>query len=101
MNRFERVVQILDDAIGGQIASIPARGTVLRGLTRDQLIAFKVFDRSLIVVGHGGDSNLVKALRGEFPFGKNTGTPGATFRRMPAGRPPVLADQIAFIARWI
>jgi photosystem II stability/assembly factor-like uncharacterized protein len=101
MNRFERVVQILDEAIGGPIASIPAHGTFWRGLTRDQLIAFKVFDRSLIVVGHGGDSNLVKALRGEFPFGKNTGTPGATFRRMPAGRPPVPADQIAFIARWI
>ncbi|MGH3670435.1 MAG: WD40/YVTN/BNR-like repeat-containing protein [Pseudonocardiaceae bacterium] len=101
MNRFERVVHILDEAIGGPFVSIRAHGTFWRGLTRDQFVALAVFDRSLIVVGRGGDSDLVKALRGEFPFGSNTGTPGATFRRMPAGRPPVPADQIAFVERWI
>lgn len=101
MNRFERVIQILDEAIGGPAASIRAHGTFWRGLTRDQFVAQEVFTRPLIVVGRGGDSDLVKALRGEFPFGSNTGTPGATFRRMPAGRPPVPVDQIAFIERWI
>jgi photosystem II stability/assembly factor-like uncharacterized protein len=101
MNRFERVVQILDEAIGGPGASIRAHGTFWRGLTRDQFVAFEVFALPLVVVGRGGDSNLVKALRGEFPFGSNTGTSGASFRRMPAGRPPVAADQIAFIERWI
>lgn len=101
MNRFDRVIQILDEAIGGPAASIGAHGTFWRGLTRDEFVTQQVFDHSLIVVGRGVDSNLVKALRGEFPFGSNTGTPGATFRRMPAGRAPVPADQIAFIERWI
>jgi hypothetical protein len=58
MNRFERVVQILDEAIGGPGTSIRAHGTFWRGLTRDQFVALEVFDRSLIVIGRGGDSNL-------------------------------------------
>ena len=95
MNRFERVIQILDDAIGGPTASIRAHGTFWRGLTRDQFVAEVVFERPLIVVGRGGDSNLIKALKGIEPFD------GSEFRRMPAGRPPVPADRIAFIERWI
>lgn len=95
MNRFERVIQILDDAIGGPTASIRAHGTFWRGVTRDQFVAEVVFEHPLIVVGQGGDSNLVKALKGIEPFD------GSEFRRMPAGRPPVPADQIAFIERWI
>lgn len=95
MNRFERVIQILDDAIGGPTASIRAHGTFWRGVTRDQFVAEMVFEHPLIVVGQGGDSNLVKALKGIEPFD------GSEFRRMPAGRPPVPADQIAFIERWI
>ena len=45
--------------------------------------------------------NLVKALRGGAPFGKDIGTAGATIRRMPAGRAPVADGQIAFIEQWI
>jgi hypothetical protein len=93
MNRFERVVQILDEAIGGPIASIPTHGTFWRGLIRDQFVAFEVFDRSLIAVGRGGDSNLVKALRGEFPFGKNTGTPAP----IPVPTPMAVSPESAVI----
>jgi hypothetical protein len=52
---------------------------VWRGLTRDQFVAEVVFERPLIVVGRGGDSNMIKALKGIEPFD------GSEFRRMPAG----------------
>jgi hypothetical protein len=85
----------LSASSGGPTASIRAHGTFWRGVTRDQFVAEVVFEHPLIVVGQGGDSNLVKALKGIEPFD------GSEFRRMPAGRPPVPADQIAFIERWI
>lgn len=95
MNGFERVVEILDDAIGGPEASIRAHGTFWRGLTRDEFVGHVVFNRPLVVVGQGAESNLVKALKGVEPFDGNP------LRRMPAGRPPVPADSIAFIEGWI
>jgi hypothetical protein len=39
------------------------------------------------VAWDGGGSIIVKALRGENPFGQDTGNPSGQFRRMPAGRP--------------
>lgn len=103
MNRFEHVIQILDDAIGGPDASIGAHGTFWRGLTRDQFVAKKVFTLPLIVVGQGASSNLVLALKGETPFGNDLPSPppDARFPRMPFGLPPVAAEDIAFIERWI
>jgi photosystem II stability/assembly factor-like uncharacterized protein len=101
MNRYERVRQILDDSIGGPSASIGRHGPFWRNRTRDDFVAHAVFGLPLVTVGQGSASNLVKALRGENPFGKDIGTPGASIRRMPAGRPPVPAEQIAFIERWI
>lgn len=67
MNRFERVIQILDNAIGGPDASIGAHGAFWRGLTRDQFVAKSVFTLQVITVGQGAPSNLVKALKGETP----------------------------------
>src|SRR4051812_1608178 len=101
MNRYQRVQQILDEGIGGPAASIGRHGPFWRNLTRDEFVAHSVFGKPLIAVGQGSTSNLVKALRGEAPFGEDIGTPGATIRRMPAGRAPIADGQIAFIERWI
>jgi hypothetical protein len=37
--RFQRVREILDEAVGGPGGSIGAHGTFWRGLTRDQFVA--------------------------------------------------------------
>lgn len=95
VNPFERVLQILDQSIGGPTAVIRAHGPFWRGLTRDQFVAAEVFDRPLVTVGRGSESNLVRALQGAEPFD------GTEFRRMPAGRPPVPAADVDFIERWI
>jgi hypothetical protein len=95
MADFVRVLEILDNAIGGPGAHIGAHGAFWRGLTRDQFINKSVFGLKLIELGDGAHSNLVKALKGEEPFDD------LTFRRMPAGRPPVPAAQIAEIEDWI
>jgi hypothetical protein len=99
MKRFDRVVQILETAVNGD--TIGAHGNFWRGLTLDQFKAKKVFGRALLVVGQPDDSNLIKALEGRDPFGSDIGTPGAIYRRMPAGRPAVAPDRIAYIRQWI
>lgn len=103
MNRFERVLQILDDAVGGPAAPVGFHGAFWRGLTRNQLVAKKVVGLELIVVGDGTGSNLVRALKGEAPFGADLPAPSpeATFNRMPSGRPPVSASDIGFVETWI
>src|SRR4051812_15934252 len=101
MATFRRVIGILDQAVGGPSAPVGAHGAFWRGLTHLQFVQKKVFGLPLIVVGNGAGSNLVKALKGEAPFGSNIGTSGASFRQMPAGRPPVSAAEIAEIASWI
>lgn len=103
MNRFERVIQILDDAIGGPDVSIGAHGAFWRGVPRDEFVTKKVFGRDLVVVGQGASSNLVKALKGETPFGNDLpdASPDAVFPRMPAGLDPVATQDIAFIEEWI
>ena len=95
---FQQVVEILDQAIGGPVATIgPPHRTFWRGLTRDQFVAKKVLTKPLVVLGDGAASTLVRALKGETPFGE-----GATFPRMPAGgRPAVPAESIALIEQWI
>jgi photosystem II stability/assembly factor-like uncharacterized protein len=103
VNRFERVIGILDDAIGGPGLGIGSHGAFWRGMTRDEFISRKVFGLNMIVVGQGASSNLVRALKGETPFGDDLpgAPPEAGFARMPVGHPPVPADEIAFIERWI
>jgi hypothetical protein len=87
MNRFERVVQSLDESIGGRDIGIAAHGTFWRRVTRDEFVAKKVFNRPVVVVGNGAASNLVKALKGEAPFGGDLDNPppGAIIPRMPFG----------------
>ncbi len=103
MTSFQRVIQILDEAIGGPTNSIGVHGPFWRGLTRDDFVAKKVFGRDLVVVGQGAASNLVKALKGEAPFGADLASPppDAQFSRMPAGLPPVSPEDIGFIEHWI
>jgi photosystem II stability/assembly factor-like uncharacterized protein len=103
MTRYERVVQILDEAIGGSNVNIGVHGAFWRGLSRDQFVAKKIFNRDLVAVGNGSASNLVKALKGEAPFGADLPDPppGAQFSRMPAGLPPVSEADLAFIQTWI
>jgi hypothetical protein len=103
MNRFEHVIQILDEAIGGPDVTIGEHGAFWRGLTRDQFVTKNVFTLDVIVVGQGASSNLVKALKGETPFGNDlpNSPPDASFPRMPSGLEPVAAQDIAFIEQWI
>jgi hypothetical protein len=103
MTRFQRVVEILDDAIGGPGVTIGVHGAFWRGLTRDQFVAKEVLGLKLLVLGDGAGSNLVKALKGEAPFGADldNAPAEAEFNRMPAGRPPVAPEDIAFIQKWI
>lgn len=102
MSRFTQVKEILDAAVGGPTAPVGGpHGPFWRTLIRDQFVAFEVFGLPLVSLGDGDGSAIVKALRGEDPFGQDTGNPGGQFRRMPAGRPPVAAEQIAMIAAWI
>jgi radical SAM protein with 4Fe4S-binding SPASM domain len=103
MTRFARIIQILDDAIGGPGVSIAVHGPFWRGVTRDQFVAKQVLGLDLLVLGDGAGSNLVKALKGESPFGQDLDgpPPGARFDRMPSGLDPVSPENIAFIQKWI
>lgn len=103
MTRYERVLQLLDQSIGGPAATIGAHQAFWRGLSRDAFVAKKVFGRPLLVVGDGAGSNLVRALRGLPPFGADLPEPpvGSQFNRMPAGMPPVAEEEVAFIEQWI
>lgn len=99
-NRFGQIIQILDAAVGPE--PFGAHGPFWRGLTRDQFVVRIVRGEQLLIVGNGPESNLVKALRGQLPFGADTGAVGADFSRMPAGgRDPVSDANIAIIERWI
>lgn len=99
MKRYDRVKQILEEAVGGQ--DIGAHGNFWRTLTLDQFKAKKVYGHQLVVVGKPDDSDLIKALEGRAPFGKDIGTPGATYPRMPKNMPVVPANRIAYIRQWI
>ena len=102
MNRFLQVKQILDTAVGGPTAIVGGPHQAFwRNKTRDQFVVFQIQGLPIVTLGDGAGSNMVKALRGQAPFGQDVGTPGATIDRMPAGLDPVPDDQIAIIAGWI
>jgi hypothetical protein len=102
MNRFDEVKGILDTAVGGPDAEVSGpHGPFWRELSRDEFVEFSVFGLAVVTLGNGDDSTLIKALRGQEPFGEDIGTAGATFRRMPAGLPPVPEEGISLVARWI
>jgi photosystem II stability/assembly factor-like uncharacterized protein len=103
MTRYDHVLEILDHAIGGPDEQIGVHGTFWRGLTRDQFVTKRVRGLNIIALGDGAHSNLVRALKGEAPFGADLPEPppGALFSRMPAGLPSVGDSDISFIQRWI
>lgn len=101
MGRYQKIIDILDKAVGGSAASVGAHGPFWRGKTLEQFVAAVVFGQKLLSPGDGKGSNLIKALRGEAPFGADIGTPEAIFRRMPAGRRAVTAKQVDAIQQWI
>jgi hypothetical protein len=102
---YRQVQQILDDAVGGPGSFVgPPHRDFWRTQTRDQFVGFSVPgfpDLPLITLGDGDNSNIIKALRGQAPFGQDIGVPEATIRRMPAGLPPIPDTQIDQIAAWI
>jgi hypothetical protein len=75
MAGYARVIEILDNAIGGPGAQIGVHGAFWRGLARDQFINKSVFGLKLIELGDSAKSNLIKALKGEAPFD------GSSFRQ--------------------
>ena len=105
MKKFDRVKQYLDDAVDGD--AIGAHGNFWRTLSLPDFKTFVVPIRGgvpLLVVGNGDNSNLIKALKGVFPFGMDLGVPGATFNRMPDhafGYDPMPDDRIGYIKDWI
>ena len=101
MNRFEKIVEILDNAVAGRSVPVGFHGPFWRGVSRNEFVAKIIFGLPLIVVGDGAGSNLVKALRGETPFGADQGNDDADFNRMPSGLDPVAPADIAFIQSWI
>lgn len=93
---FSEVIAILDSSVGGPAGPVgPPHRAFWRGLTRDQFVAKKVLGLGLVVIGNGAESNIVKSFKGEAPFD------GSDFPRMPVGAPPLPADKIAALQRWI
>ena len=96
MNRYERVIEILDTAVGGPSATVGFHGAFWRNKTRDEFVAHIQFGQRLIILNDPGSSALVRALKGEDPFD------GSSFMRMPSGgNPPVPADEVTVIEEWI
>jgi hypothetical protein len=103
MKRFDRVKQYLELAVNGDDINVHGN------FWRTDIVSFKSFvvpvhgGVQLLVVGDSANSNLIKALKGQFPFGKDLKppVPGATFNRMPDGYPAMSDDHINYIASWI
>lgn len=100
---FDRVVQILNNAVCGASTDVRAHGAFWRGTDRDTFVDLEIRGLPLLIVGDGNNSNLIKALRGQAPFGKGLAPEpeGALYQRMPAGRPSVEPNDIQFIQDWI
>ncbi len=106
MTDYIRIQQILDEAVNG--TAFGGHGPFWRTLTRDQFVAKIVFGRKLIEKRPDGtfdpdESNLVKALEGRSPFGKDMvpRPSGSIWPRMPRDFPAVPADRIHEIRDWI
>lgn len=101
MTSFTQVKIILDRLVRGE--EIRMHGAFWRGKTRDEFVALDVFGLPIVTVGDPAGSNLVKALRGLSPFGRDLQPRpvGARFNRMPSRRPPATEEDIVLIERWI
>lgn len=98
---FVDVVRYLDDSVGGANESVGAHDAFWRNTSRDEFVALTIFGVDLVTLGDGSGSGLVKSLKGEEPFGRDTGNPAAPFRLMPSGLPPMPEDRIKEISEWI
>lgn len=100
---FKDVVAILDDSVGGPDAEVASHGPFWRDVTRDRFVAMRIGGRRLVTLGDGDNSNLVKSMRGQAPFGSDLPDPpeGAVTPTMPPDRPPVPEASIAKIIEWI
>jgi hypothetical protein len=101
MTTFTQIQIILDRLINGE--EIRMHGPFWRGKTRDEFVALSVMGLPIIVVGDPAGSNLVKALRGNAPFGRDLQPRpvGARINRMPSRRPPASKEDIEYIEKWI
>jgi hypothetical protein len=99
--RFSHVVRLLDGVASGPVGG--PHQAFWRTYTREDFVSTPILGLKLVDPGHGASSNLIHALNGELPFGKDVPPPmtGEKYRRMPAGRPPMPAEQIAWIEAWI
>lgn len=100
---YSDVIAILDESVGGPDADVSSHGPFWRGITRDRFIAMKIGGRRLVIMGDGDNSNVVKSLRGQPPFGSDLPEPpdGAVIPLMPAYLPPVPEEAISRIVGWI
>ncbi len=88
--------------VGGSSRPVGAHGAFWRNMDRDEFVEeASIFGVKLITLSDGVGSGLVKALRGETPFGSDTGNPDGRFRRMPANQQPLAEEKIAAIEKWI
>ena len=101
MTGFTEVKIILDRLVRGE--EIRMHGAFWRGKTRDEFVALKPMGLPVVAIGDPANSNLIKALRGLPPFGRDLRPRpvGATINRMPSRRPPATEEEITIIERWI
>jgi hypothetical protein len=105
MTSFADVQALLDASVGGE--DIGAHGRFWRTLSRDEFVAFQVFGTIPLLTRKpdgtfdADESNLIKALQGRNPFGRDLGVPNARFPRMPARLPPMTSENIQLIRDWI
>jgi hypothetical protein len=103
---FQKVVRLLEDGVRG--FRIGAHHNFWRDCTRDQFVAASVYGNPLFTARPDGTfdaagSTLIKALRGDAPFGADLrpGQEGSFFPRMPAEHPPLPRQVIQYIHSWI
>ena len=101
---FRRVVGILDAAVRG--FRVGAHHNFWRNCTRDAFVQMSVFGLPLLATTPDGRfdaeaSNLIKALRGEPPFDGPDEAEAPQMPRMPAHRPPLPPEDLAFVQQWI
>lgn len=101
MISFIEVKEILDRIVGTEEPRF--HGAFWRGTTRDEFVSLRVVGLPIVSVGDPAGSNLIRALRGLAPFGRDLQPrpPGARFNRMPSRRPPAEEAYIAVLEQWI
>ena len=96
--RYQRVQDILNRAAGDGTPFHEDRARFWN-LPLVEFVALTVYDVPIIApegADRGARSGLIKALKGEAPFGT-----GGDFPQMPLNRPPVAPGDIAYIQNWI